>query len=147
MKRAAVLLLLILVAGMVIHQPVDAVVLSEYEVVKGTVVDSNGDGRWDYLDFDVQIKNAKLSIPVISVSVVTGNPNNLSTTELPFTMIEVTRRLDKYVVDLSVLKLTDTFSLNIKLDISEIIPDSDDNIVDGGPGPIPNETVLVIDYP
>ena len=113
------------------------------EIIQGEVINNDDDNKWDELQFTVKTKNGKIAVPVkrINVSKLDGN----KVFEVPFEKTEINKKIDDYVVDLNGCNLTGDFFLELVLDLSSLDPD--DYIVDGAPGPGPNETVIVIKYP
>jgi hypothetical protein len=144
MKRTAITMILAFCIVACLPKQLLAGDSPDYELIKGQVVDVDGDGKWDELYFSVKTKNAKLDIPVkyVNISKIEG----LSNRNVPFKKIEINKRLDEYVVDLSGLNMTGNFLVEIVLDTSALAKDKGD-VVDGGPGPDPNETVLILEYP
>ena len=115
----------------------------DLEVVKGQVVDLNGDGEWDCFYFSIETKNAKDDVFVKSVNV--ANVGDKVFSVAPTSRMEINKRIDEYRSDISDLELTGDIQVQIVLDISTLR--KNDEIIDGGPGPNPNETIIIIKYP
>ena len=145
MKRAKLLILVVLILGISTPMSVFAGVASDYEVVKGQLIDSNGDGVWDGISFIVKTKSTKLDFPVLSVNLI--NTQSSDVIDLSFSSVEINKKVDEYCVDLPEDGLSEDFSIEINLDISALSPDGDDDVGSGGPGATPKETILIIDYP
>jgi hypothetical protein len=117
-----------------------------FEVIKGQVFDLDGDKWWDELSFSVETKSANFDIPVIAVRLVDhkqGEPIYL----LPFERIEVNKKIVDFKVDLTGLRLYGNFKVEVVLDTGALLDFDREQIVDGGPGSNPNETILIIEYP
>ncbi len=145
MKRAKLLILVVLILGISIPKPVLAGAASDYEVVKGQLIDSDGDGIWDGISFFVKTKSTKLDFPVISVNLI--NTQSSDVMDLNFSSVVINKKMDEYYVQLPGSGLLEDFSIQIFLDISALSPDGDDDVGSGGPGGTPKETILIIDYP
>ncbi len=134
---------MVFMLGILIQKPVNAIEYTEFEVIKGVVVDSDGDGVWDSLTFAVKTKNGKIEIPVIKITI--NNGKSVKSEEVFYELNQVNKRLDEYTVSLSDLGIRSNFSIEIELDIGAILSDAD--VIDAGPGPNPNPTIIIIDYP
>lgn len=145
MKRTTIFILVILICGMLSSKSVNAADNAYFEVIKGEVVDFDDDGKWDELSFVVKTKNAKINVPVLSVRIIDEKTGDLI--PVSFSGAQISRRIDEFHVDLSGLKLQGDFVVEIELDTSQIYSSKDEQVVDGGPGPIPKPTILKINYP
>ena len=142
MKRTALLVILGLFVFAFSPRQVSAGDVPDFELIKGHIVDDDGDGYWDYLFFSIQTKRAKEDVLVKSINILVGGKKFVSP---PISKIEVNKKIDEYVADLSGLKLSGNFQIEVVLDISALVDGED--VVDGGPGPNPNETIIIIEYP
>lgn len=145
MKKAAMLLFIFMIAGVLTQKQVYAGGVTDFEVVRGNLV-MGADGSWELVGFFVTTKSGKMSIPVLSVRVQNVTNKSGLITEVDFSTMEINKRTNEYSIDLNGLDISGDFNLLIELDISELVSGIEDG-GDSGPGPIPNETVLVIKYP
>lgn len=150
MKRTATLLVSVFLFSLSIQPPSyagESYTSSgdlDYEIIKGGLIDLNGDGIPDGVDFTIKTKNAWTEVPVIDVT-YSVNGNNTGQF-VSFQEIEINKKFSYYQVDLSDYDLPEHFKIAVKINTSSILVQTQD-IIDGGPGPNPNETILIIDYP
>ena len=144
MKRTTLPILLALILG--ISMPMASVAggVSDYEVVKGQLIDNDGDGIWEGISFFVKKKSTKVNIPVVNVDLI--DPQTGELFSLNFNNIDPGKKMDEYYAELPGDGLSGYFSVQIEVDLSELYPDEGDE-GHGGPGGKPTETVIIIDYP
>ena len=146
MKRTTFTLFLALVLGFFASSSAQVSGIEGIELIKGKLIDYDDNGEYDYLDFKVKTKFDKVCIPVISVSIVLQGDYIISDRQVCNSKLKTT--MNKYHVDIRDLGVSGEFVLLVKFDTSGISGmDDDGNIIDVGPGGIPNETILIIKYP
>ena len=137
--------LIALMAVLLIHAPVKAVDLDGFSVIKGTIVDVDGDGKWDGLTFTVETKSASFNVPVVRINLM--NNNSIFSRNLFFTPLRINNRITEYYVDVSRFNISGSLNIEVTFDLSQLQLIEPTVQSASGPGTNPNETILIIDYP
>ncbi len=145
MKRTTITLFLAIVLGFFAQATSYAPDNEQFELVKGGVVDKNHDGEWARLRFFVLTENPSVDVPVISIDIILSDGTIIP--DVRFLRSRNEKSVAMYQVKLMKLGVVGDFEIRVKLDTSAIVKTSFLALIDGGPGSIPNETILIIKYP
>ena len=145
MKRTTITLFLAIAFGFFVQATLYSPDNEPFELVKGEVLDKNHDGEWDRLRFYVLTENSKIDVPVISIDIVFSDGTIIP--DVCFMRSKNEKSVAMYQVKLKKLGVVGDFEIRVKLDTSAIVTTSFYELTDGGPGSIPNETILIIKYP
>ena len=145
MKRTTITLFLAIAFGFFVQATLYSPGNEPFELVKGEVLDKNHDGEWDRLRFFVLTENPSVDVPVISIDIILSDGTIIP--DVRFLRSRNEKSVAMYQVKLMKLGVVGDFEIRVKLDTSAIVKTSFLALIDGGPGSIPNETILIIKYP
>ncbi len=110
--------------------------------IKVKLIDFEPDGLYDELTFKVKTKNDFIGTPVISTSICIEGVEFVEVFDI--TKTELSKRMTEYSLNLDNLEVCGN-TLELKIRITVV--DDSGNIINAGPGGIPNETIIIIEYP